>query len=240
MSNETDSVKARLQADLTAAMKARDEVALSTIRMLRAAIMNAEVAGDEAVELTDEQAIAVLQSEAKKRAESAAVYEENDRPESAAKERAELEVIERYLPAAMSDDELAAIVEEEVAAAAANGAEGGKAMGMVIKAVRERAGASADGSRIAALVKSRLAGWRAGSPDVTRRSPGDCRSVGCANEVLQVALLSAVSANHHPFHPMQISGDPIADAPSGRSPASIPEFPHRGALQMQRSELKSC
>ena len=158
MSNETDSVKARLQADLTAAMKARDEVALSTIRMLRAAIMNAEVAGDEAVELTDEQAIAVLQSEAKKRAESAAVYEENDRPESAAKERAELEVIERYLPAAMSDDELAAIVEEEVAIAAANGAEGGKAMGMVIKAVRERAGASADGSRIAALVKSRLAG----------------------------------------------------------------------------------
>ena len=158
MSNETDSVKARLQADLTAAMKARDEVALSTIRMLRAAIMNAEVAGDEAVELTDGQAIAVLQSEAKKRAESAAVYEENDRPESAAKERAELEVIERYLPAAMSDDELAAIGDEEVAAAAANGAEGGKAMGMVIKAVRERAGASADGSRIAALVKSRLAG----------------------------------------------------------------------------------
>jgi uncharacterized protein len=158
MSNETDSVKARLQADLTAAMKARDEVALSTIRMLRAAIMNAEVAGDEAVELTDEQAIAVLQSEAKKRAESAAVYEENDRPESAAKERAELEVIERYLPAAMSDDDLAAIVDEEVAAAAANGAEGGKAMGMVIKAVRERAGASADGGRIAALVKSQLAG----------------------------------------------------------------------------------
>ncbi len=139
-------------------MKARDEVALSTIRMVRAAIMNAEVAGDEAVELTDEQAIAVLQSEAKKRAESAAVYEENDRPESAAKERAELEVIERYLPAAMSDDELAAIVDEEVAAAAANGAEGGKAMGMVIKAVRERAGASADGGRIAALVKSKLAG----------------------------------------------------------------------------------
>lgn len=158
MSNETDSVKTRLQTDLTAAMKARDEVALSTIRMLRAAIMNAEVAGDEAVELTDEQAVAVLQSEAKKRAESAAVYEENDRPDSAAKERAELEVIERYLPAAMGDAELAAIVDVEIAAAAANGAEGGKAMGMVIKAVRERAGASADGGRIAALVKSKLAG----------------------------------------------------------------------------------
>lgn len=158
MSNDTDSVKTRLQSDLTAAMKARDEVALSTIRMLRAAIMNAEVAGDAAVELTDEQTIAVLQSEAKKRAESAAVYEENDRPESAAKERAEFEIIERYLPAAMSDDDLVAIVDEEVAAAAANGAEGGKAMGMVIKAVRDRAGASADGARIAALVKARLTG----------------------------------------------------------------------------------
>lgn len=156
MSDSTGTIKDRLQADLTAAMKARDELALSTIRMLRSAITNAEVAGDEAVELTDDQVIAVLQSEAKKRAESAEVYEQNGRVESAAKERAELTVIERYLPAAMSDADLEAIVDEEVAAAAANGAEGGKAMGMVIKAVRERAGASAEGGRIAALVKSKL------------------------------------------------------------------------------------
>ena len=156
MSNTTDSVKARLQADLTTAMKARDEIATSPIRMLRSAITNAEVAGSEAIELTDEQAIAVLRSEAKKRVESAEVYEQNDRPESAAKERAEIEVIERYLPAAMSDDELEVIVGDEVAKAAAAGAEGGKAMGMVIKAVRERAGASADGGRIAALVKAAL------------------------------------------------------------------------------------
>jgi len=152
------SVKGRLQEDLTAAMKAREELTVSTIRMLRAAITNAEVAGDEAVELTDDQAIAVLRSEAKKRAESAAVYEENDRPESAAKERAEIEIIGRYLPAAMSDDDLVAIVDEEVAAAATSGAEGGKAMGIVIRAVRERVGAGADGARIAALVKARLQG----------------------------------------------------------------------------------
>ena len=126
--------------------------------MLRSAITTAEVAGDAAVELTDDQVIGVLQSEAKKRVESAEVYEQNGRPESAAKERAELAVIERYLPTAMSDDELEAIVDEEIARAAANGAEGGKAMGLVIKAVRERAGASADGGRIAALVKSKLAG----------------------------------------------------------------------------------
>ena len=156
MSNAENSVKTRLQADLTTAMKARDELVLSTIRMVRAAIMNAEVAGSEAVELSEEEAIAVLRSEAKKRAESAEVYEQNGRLESAAKERAELEVIERYLPAAMSDDQLAAIVDDEVAAAAATGAEGGRAMGLVIKAVRERAGDGADGGRIAALVKARL------------------------------------------------------------------------------------
>ena len=154
----SDSVQARLQADLTTAMKARDEIATSTLRMLRAAVMNAQVAGDTAVELSDDEVIAVLQSEAKKRAESAQVYEDAGRTESAAKERAELEVIERYLPTAMSDDELSAIVDEEITRAEANGAQGGKAMGMVIKAVRERAGATADGGRIAALVKSKLAG----------------------------------------------------------------------------------
>ena len=154
----SDTIKARLQADLTTAMKARDEVATSTLRMLRAAITTAEVAGDEAVELSDDEAISVLQSEAKKRAESAQVYADAGRDDQAAKERAELAIIEQYLPAVMGDDELAAIVDEEVARAATAGAEGGKAMGLVIKAVRERAGASADGGRIAAMVKSRLAG----------------------------------------------------------------------------------
>ncbi len=158
MANVENSLKARLQADLTVAMKARDQLATSTIRLLRSAITNAEVAGSEVVELSEDQVIAVVRSEAKKRAEAAAVYEQNDRPESAAKELAELEVIERYLPAAMSDEQLVAIVDEEVAAAAAGGVEGGKAMGLVIKAVRDRAGATADGGRIAALVKARLTG----------------------------------------------------------------------------------
>ena len=158
MSNDNDSVKQRLQSDLTTAMKTRDEITTSTLRMVRAAIMNAEVAGDTAVELDDDQVVAVLRSEAKKRGESAQVYADAGRDEAAAKERAELAVIERYLPAAMSDDDLAAIVDDEVATAAANGAEGGKAMGMVIKAVRERAGDGADGGRVAAMVKARLSG----------------------------------------------------------------------------------
>lgn len=156
MPNAQESVKARLQADLTVAMKARDEVTTSTIRMVLSAVTNAEVAGDQAIELSDEQVVAVLRSEAKKRAEAAELYEQAGRLESAAKERSELGVIERYLPAAMGDDELGTIVDEAVAAAATAGATGPKAMGQVIKIVRERAGDGADGGRIAAMVKSRL------------------------------------------------------------------------------------
>jgi uncharacterized protein YqeY len=151
-----DSLKNRLQNELTDAMKAGDELAKSTIRMMLAAVMNAEVAGKEAVTLSDEQVIAVLRSEAKKRVESAELYEQAGRTELASKERAEITIIERYLPAAMDEAALKAIVDEEVAKAAANGQTGPKAMGGVIKAVRERVGASADGSAIAAAVKSAL------------------------------------------------------------------------------------
>lgn len=150
------SLKDTIKADLTTAMKSRDEMATSTLRMVLSAITNAEVAGDEAVTLDDNQVTAVLQAEAKKRSEAAQIYADAGRTESATKEKAELAIIERYLPAAMSDDELNAIIAEEVAKAKAAGAEGGKAMGAVVKAVRERAGSGADGSRIAGAVKAAL------------------------------------------------------------------------------------
>jgi uncharacterized protein YqeY len=150
------SLKDTLKSDLTTAMKARDEVSVSTLRMVLSAITNAEVAGDEAVTLDDAQVTAVLQAEAKKRAEAAQIYADAGRTEAAAKERGESAIIEKYLPAAMSDDDLNAIVGEEVAKAASSGATGGKAMGLVVKAVRERAGSSADGGRIAAAVKAAL------------------------------------------------------------------------------------
>ena len=137
-------------------MKAGNDIAKSTIRMALSAITNAEVAGDEAVELTDDQVIKVLQSEVKKRQESAEVYEQAGRTEAAVKERAEAEVLSVYLPAALSDDELAGVVQEEVARAAAQGAQGMKAMGAVVKAVRERVGSGVDGSKIADLVKAAL------------------------------------------------------------------------------------
>ena len=134
-------------------MKAGNDIAKSTIRMALSAITNAEVAGDEAVELTDDQVIKVLQSEVKKRQESAEVYEQAGRTDAATKERAEAEVLSVYLPAAMSQEELVAVVQEEVARA---GVQGMKAMGAVVKAVRERVGSGADGSKIADLVKAAL------------------------------------------------------------------------------------
>ena len=152
----TDSLKNRLQDDLTLAMKANDDLTKSTVRMLLAAVMNAEVAGKEAVTLNDAQVIAVLRSEAKKRVESAEVYEQAGRQELADKEKAELSVIEKYLPAAMDEAALRAIVDEEVSAAASAGQSGPKAMGVVIKAVKERVGDGADGAAIAAAVKSAL------------------------------------------------------------------------------------
>lgn len=150
------TLKDTIKNDLTAAMKAGDDVAKSTLRMALAAITNAEVAGDEAVALSDDEVVKVLQAEAKKRAEAAEVYDGAGRSEAAEKERAEAEVLARYLPAAMGDDELAAVVAEEVATAAAAGQSGMKAMGSVVKAVRARVGSSADGSKIADLVKAAL------------------------------------------------------------------------------------
>lgn len=151
------SLKDQLKADLTNAMKLRNELETSTLRMTLAAIMNAEVAGAEAVELTNEQVLAVISAEAKKRAESADIYKEAGRHDAESAERAELAILERYLPAQMSDADLEKIVNDQVAEAAKQGLTGPKAMGAVVKAVRGQAGAGADGAKIANLVKAKLA-----------------------------------------------------------------------------------
>jgi uncharacterized protein YqeY len=148
----------QLRADLTAAMKARDDLRTRTLRMALTAIGAAEVAGPTKVTLDDDQVVAVLASEAKKRTEAAEAFEAGNRPEQAAAERAEGAVLAEYLPAEVGDDELDAVIAEEVATAAAAGHAGPKAMGVVIKAVRARVGASADGARIASRVKDALAG----------------------------------------------------------------------------------
>ena len=150
-------LKAQLRDDLTQSMRDRDEIAKSTIRMVLAAIGKAEVAGNTAVELTDEDVLKLLASEQKKRIEAADLYDQGGRDELATKERAEAKFIARYLPAALDDATLNAIIAEEIANAATSGTTGGKAMGVVIKAVKDRAGQPADGARVAAAVKAALA-----------------------------------------------------------------------------------
>lgn len=147
------ALKDRLNADLTDAMKARDSVTVATLRMALTAIANAERSGDAVRDLSDDEVLAVLQSEAKKRAESAEVYTSAGRTELADKENAELVVLSGYLPAAADADEIAAVVSEEIARL---GVTDMKGMGQVIKAVRERLGARADGGAVSAAVKSAL------------------------------------------------------------------------------------
>jgi uncharacterized protein len=150
------TMKEQLQTDLTDAMRARDETKVATLRMALAAITKAEVAGKEHATLSDADVVTVLRSEVKKRNDAAEMYDTGGRSDRAARERAEAEVLAAYMPPSIDDDALNAIVAEEVATVTATGASGGKAMGQVVKAVKERVGESADGSRIATAVKAAL------------------------------------------------------------------------------------
>ena len=149
------ALKAQLQADMRAAMKARDELATSTLRMALAAIRNAEVAGAEARELTDDQVLGVLTKEAKKRREAADAFAAAGRAESAEKERAEGEVLARYLPVQLSDDDVAAIVAR---ALAEGGLTEASQMGPAMKAAQAAVAGRAEGARVAAEVKRQLSG----------------------------------------------------------------------------------
>jgi uncharacterized protein YqeY len=149
-------IKEQLRSDLTGAMRAQDEITVATLRLALAAIMKAEVAGATPVTLTDDQIVELLRGEGKRRAEAAELYDQGNRAELAARERAQADVLERYLPREMDDAALTAIVSEEVESARADGVTGGKAMGQVIKAVRARAGTDASGGRVAAAVKAAL------------------------------------------------------------------------------------
>lgn len=151
------TLKATLKDDLTTAMKARDELRSSTLRLTLTAIAKEEVAGKSARELSDEEVLKVIAKEAKKRREAADAFEQGGRAESAAKERAEGEILDAYLPKQLSDDELNAIVADAVTEAKAGGAEGPRAMGAVMKIVNPKVAGLADGGRVAATVKRLLA-----------------------------------------------------------------------------------
>ena len=150
------TLKARLQSDLTEAIRARDEIVSSTIRMALAAITNEEVSGKVARTLTDDETVTVLTREGKKRREAIEAYTAANRPDLADKEAAELAVLDRYLPAQLAPEELTALIDAAVAEARAAGQEGMKAMGAVMKQLQPKVNGRADGAAVAAAVRSAL------------------------------------------------------------------------------------
>jgi uncharacterized protein YqeY len=146
-------LKERLRADLNAAMRARDQVRMRTLRMALTSITNEEVAGASARDLSDDEVVKVLAREARKRREAAEAFSAAGRDDQAAAERAEGDVLARYLPAQLADDELVALVTTVIAEIGAVGAGG---IGPVMKALTPRVAGRADGARVAAEVRRQL------------------------------------------------------------------------------------
>jgi hypothetical protein len=148
-------LKEKLRADLSVAMKARDEVRTRTLRMALTALTNEEVSGKQARELSDDEVVKVLQREAKKRREAAEAFTDAGRTEQAEAERAEGVVLDEYLPTQLDDAELATLVADAIAE---TGADGPRAMGQVMKVVTPKVAGRADGRRVSGEVKRQLAG----------------------------------------------------------------------------------
>jgi hypothetical protein len=147
------TLKARITDDMKAAMRAREAMRLSTIRLLLAAIKQREV--DERIELSDADVLAIIDKMIKQRRESIAQFDAGGRPELSAAERAEIAVLQQYMPQQLSDAEIDQLIEVAIAAA---GAAGPAAMGKVMGALKPQLAGRADMTQVAARVKTRLAG----------------------------------------------------------------------------------
>ena len=151
------ALKEKLQNDLTEAMRARDEVRSSTIRMVLTAIKNEEVSGKEARDLSDAEVITVLSREAKKRREAAEAFEQAGAADRAANEKAEGVIIAEYLPAQLSESEIKEMI---AAAITETGATGPQQMGQVMKLIQPKIAGRADGGIVSSLVKAALSGGK--------------------------------------------------------------------------------
>ncbi|HVL80792.1 MAG TPA: GatB/YqeY domain-containing protein [Actinomycetota bacterium] len=149
------SLADRLRDDLTAAMKARDELTTATLRMVLSAVKGAEVAGEQARTLSDDEVAVVVAKEAKRREEAAEAFRAAGRSDRADRELAEREVLARYLPERMGRDEIERVVAEVLAA---EGLSGLGSMGQAMKAVMARLGGAADGKLVSEVVRERLSG----------------------------------------------------------------------------------
>jgi uncharacterized protein YqeY len=152
---DVSDLKDRLRTDLTSAIKARDSLRSSTLRMVLTAITNAEVAGKEQRQLSDDDVVGVLSTEAKKRREAADAFEEAGRADSAAKERSEAEVITEYLPTQLSNEEIRGLVASTIASLGV-AEDGMRALGKVMGALQPQVKGRADGATVAAEVRRQL------------------------------------------------------------------------------------
>ena len=149
-----ESLVDRLQHDLTAAMKARDKLTTTTLRSAIAAVKEAQVAGQSAKVLTDDEVEAVIRTQVKRRDEAAEAFTAGGRDEQAAAELAEREILAAYLPAGLDDAALDALVDQ---ALASGGFTEPNQMGLAMKAVMAEVAGRADGKVVSAKVKARLA-----------------------------------------------------------------------------------
>ena len=147
-------LKETLKSDLTEAIRSSDKVVSGTIRMVLTAITNEEVSGKEARVLSDEEIITVLSREAKKRREAAEEFAKAGRTDRAADEKAEGEVIAKYLPAQLSEGDIKKLIADAVAS---TGAAGPADMGKVMGAIKPKIAGKADGALVSSLVKAALA-----------------------------------------------------------------------------------
>lgn len=150
------NIKERIRADLTVAMKARDREVTGTLRMVLTSISAEEVSGKSARELSDEEVITVLTRERKRRREAATAFSDGDRPEQAAAEVAEAQIISGYLPSALSEQELDQLITTAVVNAQTVGLTGGRAMGAVMKELKPATAGRVDGGQLADMVKKAL------------------------------------------------------------------------------------
>lgn len=144
------SLQTRIDADYKAAFKDRNQVAIDAFRMLKTAVKNAEI--DARHELSDEETLAVVAKEAKRRRESITMFKTGSRPDLVAAEEAQLKVIEQYLPAQMGDSDLEKIVQQAITELSATAKDFGKVMSTIMAKVKGQA----DGTRVTALVKKHL------------------------------------------------------------------------------------
>ncbi|MEK7171891.1 MAG: GatB/YqeY domain-containing protein [Patescibacteria group bacterium] len=146
------NLKEKINADLLAAMKAKEEVKLGALRMLKASIMKFEVSGDKKVEATDENVLQIIGKEVKQRKDSIEAYKKGAREDLAAKEEAEMKILQTYLPAQMSEEELKTLISRTISQTGAIVKDFGKVMGTVMAQAKGKA----DGQTVTRLVKEML------------------------------------------------------------------------------------